>query len=71
MIDINKLGPRLDSQKAAALIAVATGKDKVSRSTLYRWVCNGKFPKPIATPQCHAAVWETKECLKKLGLDKI
>lgn len=71
MLDIKNLGPRIDSQKATALIAVATGKDKVSRSTLYRWVQAGKFPKPLPNQQSHTTVWATKECLEKLGLDKI
>lgn len=68
MLNIQELGPRIDKTKAATLIGIAIGKDKVSSSTLWRWVKQGKFPKPLENQLCQNNVWSTKECLEKLGL---
>lgn len=69
MLKIEELGQRIDSKKAAELIGLAMGKDKqASRVTLWRWIKDGKFPKPLENQPCAANVWETKQCLEKLGL---
>ncbi|UOO77971.1 hypothetical protein LVJ85_05775 [Neisseria sp. Dent CA1/247] len=70
MIEISKMGERIDINNAANLIAYSLGKDKpVSRKTVYAWVKKGIFPKQIQTPT-GAAVWNKKECIEMLGLSQ-
>lgn len=66
MLNIENLGPRIDIDKAATLIAMAMGKDeKVSKNTVYQWMKRGLFPKQLDLPYC-AAVWDTQEVLTAL-----
>lgn len=69
MLDLNTLTqPRLDVKKAAELIGLAKGLGKpVTRKTVYQWVKQGKFPKPVPEIQ-GASAWDTQECLMHLGL---
>ncbi|HFC8542674.1 TPA: helix-turn-helix transcriptional regulator [Neisseria weaveri] len=70
MIDISKMGERIDINNAANLIAYSLGKDKpVHRKTVYNWINKGAFPKQIKTPN-GAAVWNKKECMEMLGLSQ-
>ena len=69
MIELESLNQRIDIRKACALIALAKGKEEpVAPKTVYAWVKRGLFPRQIPNP-AGAAVWNTRECLEKLGLD--
>lgn len=66
-MNINELGARIDIKKAAELIGMAIGRDTpVSNKTVYEWMKRGHFPKTLQVPY-GAAVWDTQECLLKLG----
>lgn len=70
-MNINELGERIDIHKAARLIALSLGRDEpVANKTVYAWIKRGHFPAPLKTPN-GAAVWETKACLKQLGLKAV
>ncbi|HHK5568079.1 TPA: helix-turn-helix transcriptional regulator [Neisseria lactamica] len=46
---------------------MAIGRDTpVSNKTVYEWMKRGHFPKKLQVPY-GAAVWDTEECLLKLG----
>ena len=66
-MNINELGARIDIKKAAELIGMSIGRDTpVSNKTVYEWMKRGHFPKTLQVPY-GAAVWDTQECLLKLG----
>lgn len=67
-MNIAELGQRIDINTARQLIAYSAGRSKpVARCTVYRMERDGRFPARIKSP-LPAAVWDTAECLEKLGL---